>query len=236
MRLQDYAPNPEDVPDSFSIIWPAFVKTVVLITIEAYYALVTTGKAQKTWEEDTFTVNLTKCLRPIAYRHPQNLRVQPWFHVITPEMEAGEVSPKKAKIIDIQLCGQWHQNARVYFAWECKLIADYSDRKYKDLVNEYIKNGIFRFIDKHYSAYVTDAGMLGYVLAGEVPIIVEQINRSMKSSRRQRTLPASETLNQGTPVGNFEDIYSSSHARALTSPNITLHHMFLKFNFSGTSC
>lgn len=186
-------------------------------------------RAREDWEEDVFTINLEKFLRRIAHEHPLNLRVKSWGHVVTPEMLLGEASPKEAKIIDIQVWGHWHQHDNVYFAWECKLLADQSNRERKDLVNEYLKNGIFRFLDGLYSAHMSDAGMLGYVLAGDIATIVEQINRSMVSTRRHRKLLPSDSLTVDKPIGTFKDVYSSSHTRTTDGSRIDLRHLFLTF-------
>lgn len=230
MRLSDYALEPGEIPDYFPSIWPSFVRTVIQITVEAYIALSKTRCARPSWEEDAFTINLEDRLRPIAYDNPMNLQVRSRSPVYTQAMRTGETSTTEAKIIDIQMWGHWHQYADVYFAWECKLLADRQGHN-RNLINEYISNGMLRFLNGQYSEHVPDAGMLGYILAGDVPEIVAQINASMVSSRRERPLQKADALAQSTPVGTFRDIYRSSHAREPKRVPITLHHLLLKFDF-----
>ncbi len=233
MRLHDYAPYADNVPDSFPTLWPGLIDTIVKLTIQAYRSFASSRTARADWEEDVFSLNIEDHLRPIAHQHPQNFQVRSRVPVHTPEMLAGEESPKKAKEIDIQVWGgQWGQDHKVYFAWECKLIADRQKHDGKDLINEYVKNGMFRFLDGYYSAHVPNAGMLGYVLTGEVTAIVGQINDSMLSAQRERKLEKSDKLSRGQPVDAFIDLYVSSHTRVADRSSIRLHHLFLTFDFS----
>ncbi len=86
-------------------------------------------------------------------------------------------------------------------------------------------------VHEEYAVGLSDAGMLGYVLAGDVPSIVRGINRSMTSSRRERKLDITENLRQADPIGTFTDVYLSCHKRAVSRSLVQIHHMFLKFDF-----
>jgi hypothetical protein len=99
------------------------------------------------------------------------------------------------------------------------------DRKYAVLISEYITEGMQRFLDGEYAAGLADAGMLGYVLAGEVSNIVCDINASMQHPRRDRPLSPSEQIELGPAIGTFTDAYQSHHE------SIHLYHLFLTFDF-----
>jgi hypothetical protein len=146
--------------------------------------------------------------------------------VYTQAMKTGNVSPEQARRIDIRLFHPWINYASVYFAWECKRVGDKRvDRKYAGLISEYITEGIQRFLDGEYAAGLDDAGMLGYVLAGEVSNIVRDINGSMQHPRRDRLLSPSEQIEPGPAIGTFTDAYQSHHE------SIRLYHLFLTFDF-----
>ncbi|HZS77645.1 MAG TPA: MerR family transcriptional regulator [Ktedonobacteraceae bacterium] len=119
--------------------------------------------------------------------------------------------------------------------------------KTKDLVSEYIINGIVRFLDANwkYAQAVNDAGILGYVLYGEVAQIVEAINQEMlaipqrpesstKDVRRLQALQAARKLSSSdqlklcnpAPVNNFI-FYESHHCRHFCNQDIRLYHFFL---------
>ncbi|HKF38076.1 MAG TPA: hypothetical protein VKB35_14365 [Ktedonobacteraceae bacterium] len=106
------------------------------------------------------------------------------------------------------------------------------NKTHKDLIPEYITEGIFRFLDEEYASGLNDAGMLGFVLAGDVPSIVHGIDRSMASTLRGRKLDIADNLRQTAPIGTFKDTYFSRHKRAATGIPIQIHHLFLTFDFN----
>lgn len=235
-RISPLQPPLGDVgKPGITISWQTFVKVVLGVTVEACQSMRQKGNARREWEEDTFTLNLFKHIVPIASRHPIGLNVKPQVLVFTKEMEAGDVSTKEAKKIDIQLwLGSWENHDRIYFAWEAKLLADrYIDDAHEHLVAEYIKDGIVdRFIDEKYSSEVNEAGMLGYVLVGDVSTIVEQINQSMHAPQRHRKLSEEDHLKKSTPIGSFTDVYGSCHKRVFCDRAICLYHLLLTFDFT----
>ncbi len=223
-------------PKQFPIPWSSFVQIVLEITVEAHQNMRRDKIAQRGWEEDIFTALLvTKYIRPIVRKHPLSLVVEPqtpvYSEAMTEAMKSGQISPKEAPQIDIKvIMPRWDYN-EVYFAWECKLVGDKrSNREYARLISEYVTEGIFRFIDGKYSSEVDDAGMLGYVLEGDVSNIVSDINESMLSSKRRRQLAASDHLIPDTPL-NINDTYRSQHHRKKDSSKIRLKHLFLTFDF-----
>ena len=188
------------------------------------------GIAQLIWEEDHFTINLENYIRPLAYQ--RGITVVSQIKAYTLEMETGQVSARQAKVLDLRMWGSWQDYHKVHFVWECKRIAaSYADKSYKDLIPEYIKDGMFRFIDEEYAIGLEDAGILAYVLEGDVPSIVHGINQSMQSSQRRRKLTAADSLQPATSIGSFKHVYYSCHQRLGSKSMINLYHLFLTFNF-----
>lgn len=148
-------------------------------------------------------------------------------------MKTGEISTKRANEIDIRLFGSWEENYhQIHFVWECKRISDRNlDKQNDSLIAEYVTEGIDRFIDGEYAAYLDDAGMLGYVLLGDVAQIVRDINRSMQDPHRKRQLSDSNWLASATAIEAFKDVYRSHHLRLDNQKPIRLHHLFLTFDF-----
>ena len=227
-------PSPTTGPTApFRVFWESFVQLVLEITVEAYQCMRRDGEVQREWEEDVFTVRLTEnYIQPLARQHPPNLIAMPRTKVHTSAMKDGCLSPKKAVEIDIRLSPSWMDYSQIYFAWECKRVGDKRvDGKYAALIPEYITEGILRFIDEEYAAGLDDAGMLGYVLDGDVTNIVDDINVSMCHPRRTRPLPAADHLAPVSAVGTFKNVYQSSHKRVSSQMPIRLHHLFLTFDF-----
>jgi hypothetical protein len=234
-RTSPLKPPSEGVGKPDVVAWKSFVQAVLEVTVEAYQIMRQKGNARCEWEEDTFTLNLFKHIVPLASRHPVGLTVKPQVPVFTPEMEKGEVSTNEADVIDIQLwIVSWENHDNIYFAWEGKLIVDRDmDKKHETLVAKYITDGIVdRFINGKYSRELDEAGMLGYVLVGDVVTIVDQINRSMHASQRLRKLSEEDHLKKSDPIGNFTDVCCSYHKRVFCDRAIRLYHLLLTFDFT----
>lgn len=255
--LQDQQSLDVDMPDIFVSPeeWTGFLQNVLETTVAAYLILKQENTVRVTWEEDTFTINMEKRMNRLSRKYKSPLRVQTQRLIYTPEMLAGEVSPKKAVKLDIKVWDKnWDSEDEIYFTWECKLIVDKArEDKHKRLIPEYITNGIVRFLDTNwrYAQAVNDAGILGYVLYGEVAQIVEAINQemleipqrpesSMKDVRAKQALQAARSLSSSdqlklcdpSPVKNFI-FYESLHQRHFCDQFICLYHFFLTFDFAA---
>lgn len=230
--------------------WNNFIQMVLEVTIRAFQKLSEKSIATLQWEEDHFTINLEDCLRPLS--SAIGLTVVSQIPVYTPEMKAGKVSVKNAKVLDLRMWGKWEAYDKIHFIWECKLIAPSSEKQYKRLVYDYVIKGMVRFLHEEwkYANFVDDSGMLGYVLTGEVPSIVDDINQKMlvpprprKSSKsiaqaKQPSLSSSnfsvsDFLKLSSPIGAFPHIYQSCHDRAFCNRPIHLYHLFLIFDFNN---
>jgi hypothetical protein len=227
-RFSNISSTSAGSPKMFLVDWQTFVRSVLNTTVNAYEEMKQHGAALPTWEEDSFTVDLVEHMRNIAYA--SHLRVTYQFAVNTNAIKSGNVSPKKASRIDIQLYGTWERDYdNVYFAWECKRIGSASSLEGRKLISEYVTNGILRFIKKHYSKGLGTAGMLGYVLDGAISDIADSINKSMVSQRRRSPLTANDHL---TPIITPKDSFISRHLRDNESP-IELYHLFLTFSWGN---
>lgn len=246
-----------DMPDAFigPEEWAGFLQNVLELTVAAYLTLKQENAVRSTWEEDTFTICMEARMNRLSRKYKSPLRAHTQRPIYTPEMMVGEVSPKKAVKLDIKLWDKnWDNEDEIYFTWECKLIIDKArEKKHRRLVPEYITNGIVRFLDANwkYAQAVNDAGMLGYVLYGDVAQIVEAINQEMlaiplhpesstKDVREKQALQATRKLSSSdhlklcnpSPI-NDSVFYESRHHRHFCNQDIRLYHFFLTFNFTA---
>ena len=235
--------------------WAGFLQEVLETTVAAYLMLKHESTARCDWNEDTFTLNIVRCMKQFIRTGKTSLCTQTQQYIYTSEMMVGDEPPEKAVKLDIKVWHRhWYNEDEIYFTWECKLIVDTArENKHKRLIPEYITNGIVRFLDPNwkYAQDVNDAGILGYVLYGEVAQIVGAINqemlefpqrpesstkdaRAMQALRAARRLSSSDQLklcNPG-PVNNFT-FYESRHHRHFCNQDIRLYHFFLIFDFSA---
>ena len=257
MSLQDQLSADVDMPDPFvsSEQWAGFLQEVLETTVTAYLMLKHESTAQSDWKEDTFTLQIVKYMNQFIRTGKTSLCAQVQQYIYTPEMMAGDESPEKAVKLDIKVWHRnWYNEDEIYFTWECKLIVDKArEDKHERLVPEYITNGIVRFLDPNwkYAQDVNDAGILGYVLYGEVAQIVGAINQEMlkfpqrpesamkdvrarQAQHAARRLSSSDLLklcNPG-PINDFI-FYESRHRRIFCNKDIRLYHFFLTFDFAA---
>ncbi len=248
----DPTPTNEGVSDSFPILWGTFVKNVLDGTVQGYHTMYRECRAQPEWEENQFTGNLRDYIRPHAQE--RSIMVMPLTKDITTEMKAGKKTVKKAKELDLRLFSFWKDRDYLdySFVWECKLIAVSVVNKCKHLVYEYIIDGMIRFLNEEwkYAHYVDDAGMLGYVLSGDVSDIVKDINQEMLTPPRPRkssksksrptrtslsthTFSEADNLKPAPTVDTFTNVYKSSHTRVFCGRDLSLYHLFFTFNFTS---
>ena len=230
-----HKPSAVSVTPSFSragLSWGDFVQLAISLTIQAHGLMKQHCPVRRDWEENVFTINLESFLRPLAFDHNYPVFVQTRTKQHTAKMRTGEQATIEAKEMDLMMFGGWEQNYHaVHFVWEAKRVGDKRiTADYSGLNSEYINEAIYRFIRNEYAANVADAGVLAYVLAGDVTNIVADINQSMGNIRKNPALPVSNQLQKVPAVNQFEYIYRSAHARVSASP-IQLHHLFLIFEY-----
>ena len=207
---------------------------VLILTIEAYQAMRRAGIAKRDWEENTFTVCLgDDYLRDLAYDNEYSIYITIRDKIHTPQMKQGKQPTIEAKEMDLSLYGSWERDyIKKRFVWEAKRIGDKRvDKRYTKLYSEYVHEAIYRFINREYASGLDDAGVLGYVLAGQVSNIVTDINSTMGRVRKNKPLSRSNHLAHSAPINGFQDKYHSHHTRT-DKTIINLYHLFLTFDFN----
>ncbi|MGZ4961834.1 MAG: hypothetical protein ACXWKG_00370 [Limisphaerales bacterium] len=108
----------------------------------------------------------------------------------------------------------YHRNIpgqRVFFTVECKRLHVRTKSGFRHLADEYVKEGLQRFVDGKYSLGLPCAGMLGYVMDNRVNeafvLVCDEINihRSKLRMRRQNSLkcPSSVLNGHATSADTF---------------------------------
>lgn len=218
---------------SIKLAWSDFVQVVLEVTIEAYRVMRQEQVTERGWEENVFTLRLGyDYIRPIAFDRNLPLRVSVRTKTHTEAMRMGKQKTNEAKEIDLQIfdIGE-KEHHKKHFVWEAKRVGDKRiDSGYSGLNSKYVNEAIYRFIEQEYADGLNDAGVLGYILAGEVATIVGDINQSMGRINENPPLSVSNHLCLAQSIADFKDIYRSNHTRT-DHTNIQLHHLFLTFDF-----
>lgn len=150
--------------------------------------------------EGVWARNGPECLRPI-HEKPNVKRKK---------------GPGKTPTID--LCFRsW--NREYYFGAECKILENKKNR-----YDQYIDEGMMRYISGNYSREVPEGAMIGYILSNNESTILEHLGKQIK------TIHGNPDLEKSTCINGFEKHYLSIHERMEATSPFKLHHLFFCFN------
>ena len=124
-------------------------------------------------------------------------------------------------------------DGNLYFCLEAKRLNARVNGVMKSLADEYVKEGMLRFVAGKYSRYVDHAGMLGYVLDGDIPRAMRNVLNNIRSHH--------ESLRMASPGDWIESPYRSGdpharetrHQRLHETEPFRIHHLFVTGEFGG---
>lgn len=143
------------------------------------------------------------------------------------EVEPGEINLKHATIgfIDIKVtnCGLVNSlkcDENIYYAIECKRV-DNSSKK----INEYIDEGILRFVEGKYSSEMPLASMIGFIEKDDPKIVKTHINNNLNQTKNIDTqLELTNYI-----LEDFNDLYFSIHKRVRNPTSIYIFHLLFDY-------
>ncbi|MCP4218784.1 MAG: hypothetical protein GY765_29400 [bacterium] len=175
--------------------------------------------------EDYFKYNLTKYLKKYKKKFPGSKGI-----LFLPE--TGEYNKEEsftdiaAYNIDMETIIQSHDDFTeedYYFAFECKRL----ERNAKNRL--YIKEGIKRYVKNAYAKAMPLAGMIGFVEAGDLETIKNDINRRLETKTDRHKITTTRLLQFFKVEKAFKYSYSSRHTR-IQNTAIDLNHLFLDYS------
>ena len=123
---------------------------------------------------------------------------------------------KGAKAPTIDFCFKDWSTDNSYFGAEAKNL--YESRP--DKIERYVSTGVDNYTTGRYGSQSSESSIIGYVLSGKIPDIVNELKVEMAKGSPVANLARSTSANPQ---------YKSSHLRTLDSQEITLHHLFFDF-------
>jgi hypothetical protein len=140
---------------------------------------------------------------------------------IRPLPQKGDKTAAKPKgrhpTIDFCFRDVWVSEA--FFGFEFKLLAEGDTRLY----NEYIKNGLYRYIQGKYSARGSAGSLVGYVKLGNLARIIQDVKARVDNESIWKV------MDLAPPIGEFKEHYVSVHSREMSLPLFCVHHLFFFF-------
>ncbi len=118
----------------------------------------------------------------------------------------------------IDFCFRDELIRKSYFGFECKLLKE-NPTSY----NEYVNEGVNRYLKGKYSANCSVGSMIGYITLGNPTQIVKEV--------KNRVDEVSDISNMqlSYPINEFREHYESKHTRSVGLSPFFIHHLFFYF-------
>ena len=115
----------------------------------------------------------------------------------------------------------------LYFCLEAKRLNARVKGVMKSLADEYVKEGMQRFVDGKYGRHVHHGGMLGYVLDGDVPRAMRNVLANIRARHEALGMPPPGEWSESTARPGDAHAKESGHRRGHTATVFRLHHQFV---------
>ena len=138
---------------------------------------------------------------------------------LRPIHQYGDKTMKKrkgSKAPTIDFCFKDWSTDNSYFGAEAKNL--YESRP--DKIERYVSTGVDNYTTGRYGSQSSESSIIGYVLSGKIPDIVNELRVEMAKGSPVANLSRSTSANPQ---------YKSSHLRTLDNQEIILHHLFFDF-------
>ncbi len=188
----------------------------------AYNTIRTPGPIKENTDETLISIQLFHALKVVSSKEEIPLTIIIENSEITDQISRGVKRLITAKRYDI-LFESWNSKHPVVFGVEAKLLIenDFRGRMVSTLVREYVSEaGMGKYIN---GLYKRRGCMIGYIIEGNIPNIVEKINNQIeKVFNKKQCVKKDNSLKY-----KHKEIYKSQHKGNL---NYDLYHLMLDFN------
>lgn len=217
--ISSSTPVPNDLAKKLG---PIGVSEILLIFWQGYRALLADQSIVINEDTDEDDITLEWYGKISRLWNNSNRAIALKRHNIGPVHQYPDPTLKKEKgnKPTIDFCFRDWDTSNSYFGAECKNL--YKNRR--DMIRRYNKTGVENYTSGRYGSLSSESSLIGYVLSGSLPTIVNELTNELKK--------ASPIYNLTRDFRFVEPQYYSRHIRSLDAAEITLHHLFFNFSFS----
>lgn len=115
----------------------------------------------------------------------------------------------------------------IYFCLECKRLNVVRDGQLHTYSTEYVIHGMVRFVRGQYSAIVRQAGMLGYVLNGNVNQAIQSVGGAIRTRHLDLGMESPGEMLPSSIRPSDLRIKETHHSRQHDPELFQIHHMFV---------
>lgn len=113
----------------------------------------------------------------------------------------------------------------IYFCLEAKRLNALVTGQRKSLADEYVKEGMQRFVDGKYSRHVRHGGMLGYVLDGDIDRAIANVSNCIRLHRAGLRIDGPADLLRSRIRPDDPHARETRHRRPNEAIAFCLHHV-----------
>lgn len=176
--------------------------------------------------EDPTTEELCRCLR--QNRNSANLP----FRIDIQQVELDPTAGQGQGRMDI-VFSPMVPSEDIYFCLECKRLNVITNGKVRAYSNEYVTQGMLRFIRGQYASKVRHGGMLGYVLDGNVSQAIANVRRAIQNNYQALGMTPQDfamlspgEMRSSSVRPSDSSVRETQHTRQ-KMPRLTIHHIFV---------
>lgn len=114
----------------------------------------------------------------------------------------------------------------IYFCLECKRLNVVKGGKRRTYASEYVLFGMLRFVTGQYSKAVHHGGMMGYVLDGNIPNAVTNVEGNIQQQQAKLCIGSPATFLPSSVLNHDAGVRETRHQRAHESVVFRIHHLF----------
>ena len=114
----------------------------------------------------------------------------------------------------------------IYFCLESKRLNVIKDGEFRTYASEYVRFGMMRFVTGQYSKMVRHGGMIGYVLDGQLPTAMTNVEANIRARHKELCMSPPGTF-QASAVTDDSRARETHHKRAHETAPFRIHHLFV---------
>lgn len=115
----------------------------------------------------------------------------------------------------------------IYFCLESKRLNVVKDGAPRSYASEYVNLGMVRFITGQYSKAVRHGGMLAYVLDGDIPRAMKNVEANIQKQRAMLCMSAPVGFVPSTALAGDDRARETHHQRSHETTVFRIHHLFM---------
>lgn len=123
----------------------------------------------------------------------------------------------------------------IYFCLECKRLNVVHEGHVRSYASEYVASGVTRFVSGQYASRVRHGGMLGYVLDGNVPQAIANVENNLRERQVDLGMEPPGEFVPSTVLPEDERAKETRHRRGLHTEQFLLHHLFMAGKQAATA-